>query len=103
MIGAKQEWHDDDISMRSSESRHENQDTILSIRTAAAEWEMHVKLGPLVMDHTPIGSNTFHQQHKIFMPMMDVVNAVSPLTNGVLMTFRESSSFARMRHAFMTC
>ena len=73
MIGAKQEWHDDDISMRSSESRHEKQDTILSIRTAAAEWEMHVKLRPVVMDHTPIGSNTFHQQHKIFMPMMDAV------------------------------
>ena len=73
MIGAKQEWHDDDISMRSSEGRHEKQDTILGISTAAAEWEMHVKLRPVVMDHTPIVSNTFHQQHKIFMPMMDAV------------------------------
>lgn len=52
---------------------HYYQDPVLSIRTEAAEWEVNVTMKPVVIDHKPVGSNTYHQQHKMFMSLSDAI------------------------------
>lgn len=60
---------------------HDYRESILSIRTSAAEWEMDTTVLPVVIYHKPAGSNLFHEQHKMFMSLSDAVAYVAKHDN----------------------
>ena len=46
---------------------------ILHIKTPSSEWKINIMRHPVIVDHKPSGSNVFHQQHRMFMSVIDTV------------------------------
>lgn len=52
---------------------HHYQQPFLSIRTPAAEWKINITMHPVVIYHKPASSNLFHEQHKMFLSVLDAI------------------------------
>ena len=53
--------------------KYQYKEPILHLCTGVAEWEINVTMRPVVIEHKPLGCNTFHQQHKMFMSIADAI------------------------------